>query len=90
MFKINKMSDWRTHKKYCLNKIDLINKKLVKRNDIEGFNELQNSFKRKSNKIINTKKLTWAKKRRIKIIIMIYKNQIQKMNKLKKKTLKDS
>ena len=48
MFKINKMSDWRTHKKYCLNKIDLINKKLVKRNDIEGFNELQNSFKRKS------------------------------------------
>ena len=51
------MSDWRTHKKYCLNKIDSINKKLIKRENIEGFNELQNSFNRKSNKIINTKKI---------------------------------
>ena len=59
------MSDWRTHKKYCLNKIDSINKKLTKRENIEGFNELQNSFNRKSNKIINTKKLKWVQKRRI-------------------------
>ena len=80
MFKINKMSDWRTHKKYCLNKIDLINKKLVKRNDIEGFNELQNSFKRKSNKIINTKKLTWAKKRRI--INKLERQTVRRANRL--------
>ena len=59
------MSNWRAIKNCCLNKIDSINYKLNKRNNIEGINELQNSFIKKSNRIINTKKLKWVKKRKI-------------------------
>ena len=52
------MSNWRAQKFYCLNTINNINRDY---ND-EQFDEMKNSFNKKANKLINNKKLRWAKK----------------------------
>ena len=60
------MSNWRTYKKYCFHVIDKMNNQYFnKYQDIEGFDELQKSFTRKSNRIINEKKLKWKKRQHI-------------------------
>ena len=52
------MSNWRAQKFYCLNTINNINRDY---ND-EQFDKIKNSFNKKANKLINNKKLRWAKK----------------------------
>ena len=52
------MSAWRAQKFYCLNTINNINRDY---ND-EQFDKIKNSFNKKANKLINNKKLRWAKK----------------------------
>jgi len=58
------MSNWRYDKFYCLNLINDINKQYFnKYQDNNDFGKLQKSFTRKSNRILNSKKLKWSERR---------------------------
>ena len=54
------MSDWRLKKKYFFKIVDKVNNDILNKN-IDGFDKIQNSFNRKVNKVVSSKKLTWKK-----------------------------
>ena len=72
------MSNWRRYKQYCLNQVNT--KQFEQLPEYEKIKSIHNSFKRKANIIINTKKFKWVDK--VKLMNMLKTQSLRKAKRL--------